>query len=322
MLKNIKSVLVICFKSAIIFIMFLILTTNFLQAQDTLPKKVDKPVYNTFNSGVFMENVTYLCNSAKTIENVINHRFGKISDGSKMGWGIYSPSNIRFGMNYSILDNLQIGIGFTKFYKQFDGNIKYNFIQQTRSGKIPVAVTYYGNFVFDGRETSAFNNPDFKEAHRFSYFHEILISRKFCESFNLQIAPMLTYFNLVETSSYNVLSTTDTLPDPVRKNLNFGLSVLGKVNINSTWGFLFEYDYNFTKLIKETDTYKNPKANVSIGIEKATAAHSFQIFLTTAADLTNQRNMVYNQNQFIGKGDSEHYFNTDVMIGFNLTRIF
>ena len=323
MVQNRKSAIVVFLKNTISMLLLLILATGSLIAQETEKKKEDKPVTNTFFSGIFMENQTYIMNSAKAVEMVINHRFGKLTDGSTMAWGIYSPSNIRMGINYSINNKLQIGIGTTKYNKQQDGNIKYNFIQQTKSGKIPLSVTYYGNLVYDGRESSSFNNPDFKEVHRFSYFHEIMISRKFCDAFSLQIAPMFTYYNLVETTNANVLSTdADTLADPVRKNMNFGLSVLGRMNITSSLSFLFEYDHNFTKLVKQTDIYKNPKPNISIGIEKATAAHSFQLFVTTAEAITYQKNMVYNQNDFIGKGDDEHYFNSGLMLGFNITRIF
>lgn len=323
MAQNRRSGIVVSIKKSMGILMLLTLTINTINAQDAEKKKDDKPVTNTFFSGTFMENQTYLMNSAKAIELVINHRFGKLMDGSKMAWGIYSPSNIRMGVNYSINNKLQIGIGTTKYNKQQDANIKYNLIQQTKSGKIPVSVTYYGNVVYDGRESSAFNNPGFKESHRFSYFHEIMISRKFCNAFSLQVAPMLTYYNVVETARPNVLSTdADTLADPVRKNMNIGLSVLGRANITSSLSFLFEYDHNFTKLIKQTEIYKNPKPNVSIGFEKATAAHAFQLFVTTAEAITNQRNMVYNQNDFIGKGDVDYYFKSGLMIGFNITRVF
>ena len=322
MVQNRKSAIVF-FKNTISILLLSVLTTSAIKAQEAEKKKDDKPVVNAFFSGIFMENQTYLMNSAKAIEMVINHRFGKLMDGSKMAWGIYSPSNIRMGINYSINNKLQIGIGTTKYNKQQDGNIKYNLIQQTKSGKIPVSVTYYGNLVYDGRESASFNNPGFKESHRLSYFHEIMIARKFCDQFSLQVAPMFTYYNLVETSKANVLSTdADTLADPIRKHGNFGLSILGRASITSSLSFLFEYDHNFTKLIKQTDTYKNPKPNVSLGIEKATAAHSFQLFVTTAEALTYQRNMVYNQNDFIGKGDADYYFKSGLMIGFNITRIF
>ena len=89
----------------------LIINSKLTFSQDTskvAAKATDKPVENTFNSSVFLDNQTCLTNNKKQVELIINHRFGKISDGSKMAWGLYSPSNIRVSVNYSILNNLQI----------------------------------------------------------------------------------------------------------------------------------------------------------------------------------------------------------------------
>lgn len=282
-------------------------------------KKDDKPVSNTFFSGTFLENQTYITNGKNVWEFIINHRFGKISDGSKLAWGVYSPSNIRLEVNYGIRKNLQIGIGATKNNKLADGSIKWGIFQQTKSGKKPVSLTYFGNFAYRGDPTSAFANPGFKEAHRFSYFHELLIAYKFCDYFNLQVAPMFAHYNLVEASNPLVPAGGDSTAVPVRSNNNFGLSVLGKLNINPTLSFLFEFDNNFTKLkIPENDTYKNPKPTIALGLEKATSAHSFQLFITTADGIVYQKNMVYNQNNFAKKDGVK----SGLAIGFNITRVF
>jgi hypothetical protein len=291
--------------------------TSLSFSQDT--KKDDKPVSNTFNSGTFLENQTYITNGKKVVEFVINHRFGKLSDGSHMAWGVYSPSNIRLEVNYGIRNNLQIGIAATKNNKLIDGSIKWGILKQTKSGKTPVSLTYYGNFAYRGDPTSAFANPGFKESNRFSYFHELMVAYKFCDYFNLQLAPTFAHYNLVETANPIVPANGDSAAVPVRSNNNFGLSVLGKLNINSTLSFMFEFDNNFNKLkIPENDTYKNPKPVIALGLEKATSAHSFQLFVTTADGIVYQKNMMYNQNTFLKKGDVK----SGLAIGFNITRVF
>jgi hypothetical protein len=291
--------------ASILFILFF--STSVLIAQETT-KEPNTPVTGTYNSGIFLENQTVLMYPAKTFEIVINHRFGKISDGFKEMWGVYSPSNIRMGFNYSLRNNLQIGIGTTKFYKQQDLNIKWGLLEQTTNNKIPVSVVYFGSLFLDARETSSsFSYENYKYIHRLSYFHEILISRKFCDFFNMQIAPTYTHYNVTESAS-------DTSSVRMRRQDQFGLSVLGKINMTPTIAFFFEYDHNFTKLYrKETDKFKEVKPNIAIGFENATASHSFQLFVTTASDITYQRNMVYNQNDFLHSG---------LMIGFNITRVF
>jgi len=56
----------------------------------------------------------------------------------------------------------------------------------------------------------------------------------------------------------------------------------------------------------------NPSPNISFGIEIATSAHAFQIFLGNYKSIVPQRNNVFNANDF---GDGE------LLIGFNITRL-
>lgn len=284
-------------------------------AQDT--QNEDKPVIATFNSGTFLENQTAMTNGRHVLEFVIDHRFGKISDGSKMAWGIYSPSNIRLSLDFGILKNLQIGLGATKNDRLVDGSIKWVFYNQTTSGKKPFTLAYYANFGYRGDPTSLFNNPAFREVHRFSYFHELLFARKFSNAFSLQLAPMYAHYNLVETAVPS--SSTDSAAVPVRHNDNFGFSSLARIHIKGTASLLCEFDMNLSKLkIPETDAYKNPQPVIALGAEFTTSAHSFQIFVTTGESIVNQKNMVYNKNYFLGKGDIK----SGLMIGFNITRVF
>ena len=295
--KNIKRVLI---SSILTFAIFAGLFNSTLLAQEK-----NTAVIGTFNSGVFLENQTVMMYPKKTIEMVINHRFGKISDGFSELFGVYSPSNIRMAVNYSVTNKFQLGFGFTKMNKQQDLNWKYSIFEQTTNNKIPVSVVYYGNVVLDARETdAAFNYNNHTYGHRLSYFHEILTARKFCDFFSLQLAPMYAHYNVTESAS-------DSTSVRLRRHDHFGLSALAKVTLTPTIAFFAEYDHNFTTLYKRN--YPEVKPNLAFGIENATASHSFQLFVTTAYDITNQRNMVYNQNDFLHSG---------LMIGFNITRVF
>ena len=70
--------------------------------------------------------------------------------------------------------------------------------------------------------------------------------------------------------------------------------------------------------IPENSTYKNPQPIIALGFEIATAAHSFQIFVTTGNSIMNQQNMVYNQNYFTNKNGIK----SGLALGFNITRVF
>ena len=67
-----------------------------------------------------IDNQTSVIPSAKTLEMVIQHRFGSMENGLSDFLGIYGAANLRLGLNYTATDWLQIGIGTTKNYKLQD----------------------------------------------------------------------------------------------------------------------------------------------------------------------------------------------------------
>ena len=95
------------------------INTNSIQAQEVTEvkpaeKKADKPVRNPWEAGMLIETQTDLVWAPKTLEFVIQHRFGELNSGSFDLAGLYAPSNIRIALNYGLFKNAQIGIGTTK----------------------------------------------------------------------------------------------------------------------------------------------------------------------------------------------------------------
>jgi hypothetical protein len=166
----------------------------------------------------------------------------------------------------------------------------------------------------DGRLKSAsvYSYENYKYVHRLSYFNEIMISRKFCEAFSLQVAATYTHLNIVDQAIVPWGNTQ--VVERLRRTDQFGMSALAKLNLTQTIAFVCEYDQNFSKLyMQPTATYPEARPNFSFGFENATAAHSFQVFVTTTSAITYQTSMVYNTNPFSTKG---------LGIGFNITRVF
>src|SRR6476661_6684056 len=110
-------------------------------------KKV-KPVKNTFESSVIMDNQTVMVPAKGSMEMNIQHRFGTVENGSTDFFGLWAPSNIRLGMNYAPLKKWYVGLGITKEKAELDANIKYAWLMQT-PGVMPVSVSYFGNVVVD-----------------------------------------------------------------------------------------------------------------------------------------------------------------------------
>lgn len=261
--------------------------TSFGQDDDT-NEKDKRPVRSPFESALLIDNQTVVVPSKKTLEFDIQHRFGTVENNFSDLFGFYAPSNIRLGFTYTIVDNLAIGFGTTKFSKQQDFNLKYAIIKQTRSGSFPVSATYFANTVIDARGKDEFD----KSAHRISFFHQLLISRKFNSKLTFQVAPSFSHYNAIDT-----LMNNDVI----------AVSAIGRYKVSPQMAVIFDYDHQITK----HDAF-DLQPNISIGIEVATSSHAFQVFAGSFQRIVPQYNMMNNANDF---GDG------NILIGFNITRL-
>jgi hypothetical protein len=261
----------------------------FTQAQETT---TDSPVDAPFETAILIDNQTVVSPYKGGLEFEIHHRFGTVKNGITDIFGIYASSNIRLGLSYGISDKLMVGGGTTKDSKLQDIQWKYAILQQTQSGNIPVSLSYYGNVVLDARSKDAFGPAEFyREIHRFSYFTQLIVSRKFNDKFSLQVAPSFFYYNAVEQGL---------------KNANISIHAGGRAKIIGYNSLIFEYD----QLLTKQDIATQPKPNLSLGYEIGTGTHAFQIFVANYSGIINQRNLLYNTNDFTSGG---------FLVGFNIT---
>lgn len=266
--------------------------------EDTQTQETSNPVRSTFGTTTLIDNQTIESPYKGGLELEIQHRFSLIENYHNL-FGIYGSANTRIGLNYGITDRLMVGVGTTKDYKLQDISWKYLILQQTENNSMPVSLSYFGNIVADLRTEDNFGPAaSFKQMHRFSYFTQLIVARKMSEKISLQVAPSFVYFNSVtrysDTEGY--------------KNLNLGLSAGGRVNVIGNQSLIVEYDQLLTKQDVGT-TLKQPSPNLSLGWEIGTATHCFQVFVANYNQIINQRNLVFNTNDF-SKGD--------YLVGFNI----
>jgi hypothetical protein len=273
-----------------------------LSAQEeaqTKSQESSKPVRFTFGTGILIDNQTVATPYKGGLELQIHHRFSLIENYHNL-FGIYGAANTRIGLNYGITDRLMLGAGTTKDYKLQDLQWKYLILQQTEDNSMPVSLSYYGNIVIDLRKDENFGPiARYKDIHRISYFNQIIVAKKFNDVFSLQIAPSVIYFNSVPQYSN----------ESAYKNLNFGLSAGAKATVVGSQSIILEYDQLLTKQ-NLGEEHPGPKPNLSLGWEIGTATHTFQIFVTNYSQIINQRNLVFNTNDF-SKGE--------YLVGFNIT---
>jgi hypothetical protein len=261
-----------------------------LLAQDETPE--DKPVRDFFAAGQLVDQQTVVNPVAGGLEFIIQHRFGVIKELSDL-YGIYAPSNIRMGFAYGLTNNLMIGFGSEKNSKMQDIQLKYSLLKQSRSGRIPVSVSYFFDFGIDARSDETFGK-DYSFTNRLSYFNQVIIARKFSDAFSLQLAPSYTHVNKV---------------DSVDQNGTIGLSASCRLKVYNEISLLTEYHHPFYGEYQQLHQ-KNRIPNAALGVEFATSTHAFQIFATTDDRIAYQKS--FQSNNFdLTQGD--------FLLGFNIT---
>jgi hypothetical protein len=206
------------------------------------------------------------------------------------------------GFNYAPIDKLWMGFGFTKVNLTWDFNAKYALLKQTRSGSVPVSIAYYVNMAIDTRDIEL---TRFDEGiNRFSYFHQLLIARRFGPKFSFQVAPSISHFNVVETYRDIDGATGEVIKvDETKKNNHLALAFSGRLMISGQTSIIANYDLPLTD-----HPLLDPKANFAFGVEFTSSSHAFQIHLGNYYDIVPQRN---------------NFFNTadKLRLGFNITRL-
>ena len=274
--------------------------TSNLFAQDTPAPATDvkiKPVKNTFEGALLIDNQTVKVNQKNTLEFDIQHRFGLINNGYKDMYGFFAPSNIRLGVSYAPINNLMLGIGICKDRMQWDGSLKYALLKQN-NGMMPVSLTYYGNIAIDTRGKENF----VKNGDRVSYFHSLMLARKITKKLSLQVSGNYSHFNNVE----GYIASDGTIKNKM-KNDHLSFSCMGRFKITDNTSLLLNYDQPLTQ-----HPTNNPRPNISFGIEMATSAHQFQVFMGNYQYIVPQYNNMYNQN---------NYAASRYVVGFNITRL-
>jgi hypothetical protein len=250
-------------------------------------------VDNTFKGTRLINGHSVEVNDKGVLNFTIMHRFGRINSGAYDFFGL-DNANIRLGLDYSITNNLTVGIGRSSFNKVYDGFVKYRVLRQS-SGKVkfPVTVTLNG-----GVSIETLRSPDPEVSipfdQKLSYLAQVLIARKFGEAISIQLMPTLIHRNFVDL--------------PGEKNTTLALGAGGRVKISKRIALTAEYYPMLTG--NDVDNIYN---SLSIGFDIETGGHVFQLMFT------NSRQMV--EKGFITETDGE-WGNGDIHFGFNISRVF
>lgn len=227
------------------------------------------------------------------LEFLISHRFGKISSGEEQLFGL-DESNIRFALEYGLTDDIMIGLGRSSFEKTYDGFIKYRLLKQSIGEKeFPLSVSLFGSIARKTlKDYLPENKPGFNE--RLFYTSQVLIARKFSESFTLQITPTYVHRNSVKID--------DDPHDIFAVGAGMRFKLNKRISLNS------EYYYTFNPLVSRDVTN-----SFAIGVDIETGGHVFQLMLSNANTMV--------EKAFITE-TTDNFFKGDIHFGFNISRVF
>ena len=259
---------------------------------DTVVKVKEKLERAAFESSFIIDNPTNVVLSKNALEAQMNHRFGTFNLDENNMAGIWGSANIRLGVAYGVHERVTLGFGTTKFDRLLDFNAKVAILRQTRSEKMPVSVTYFGNWTVDARSKNQGYFP-YSVADRWSFFNQLIVARRFSPEFSAQAAISLSHYNVVDRYIRNDM-------------VAFSLGARYKITPNTA--LLVDYSQPLTAFMKD-----NPHPGLSFGVEFGTSAHAFQLFIANYSGIIPQKNYMYNTNDF---------FEGDILLGFTITRIY
>jgi hypothetical protein len=224
----------------------------------------------------------------------ISHRFGRLNGGAYELYGL-DQATIRLGLDYGISNRLTAGIGRSSAKKEVDGFLKYRLLwQSTGRNSIPVSVILVSGMTVNGLK---FEDPERTNyfTSRLSYYHEMIVGRKFSEKFSMQLTPTLLHRNLVEQK--------------INRSDIFALGAAARYKLTKRIALMTEYFYVLPGTKADVD-YTN---SLSIGFDIETGGHVFQLHFTNAYGM--------NERAFITETDGK-WEKGDIQFGFNISRVF
>lgn len=223
----------------------------------------------------------------------ISHRFGTLNKGLYEFFGLDNAS-MRWGLDYGITDRLMIGFGRSSFQKQYDAFFKYKVLwQSTGKHRMPVSLNIVSSAMI---QTLKWDDPNRKNyfTSRLYFAHQLIVGRKFSESFSLQLMPTLVHYNLVKKTA-----------DP---NDVLAIGIGGRQKLTKRISFNAEYYYQLPGY-----KFADSKNSLSVGFDIETGGHVFQLHFTNSTGMT-ERTFISETNGEWGKGD--------ILFGFNISRVF
>jgi hypothetical protein len=277
-------------------IIFAFLVSSSIAAQDDLFSLLgddtsSQEVRATFKGTRVINGQSIELPSKGDLQFVIEHRFGTINSGAYELWGI-DQSQMRMSFDYGITNNIAIGVARNSFQKTYEASVKSKLLKQKLQNGSPISITSY-HAIFANSIHWATPERENLFSSRLSYAHQVMIARKFNQSFSLQLTPTYIHRNLVELESIN--------------NDYLALGLGGRYKLTKRVSLNAEY---FHQLERPNENFTN---SLSLGFDIETGGHVFQLHITNSQGMF--------ERAFIGETTGK-WSEGDLYFGFNISRVF
>lgn len=247
----------------------------------------------TFKGTRVISGQSVQTNARKELVFLISHRFGTLNSGAYNFFGL-DNAVIRLALEYSLTDDLNIGVGRSSYQKTFDGFLKYRFLrQQDGNWQRPVTAVLFSSAALNSlRPSDPERTMMFKS--RLTYTTQLLIARKFNQNLSLQLSPTWLHRNLV----------------PTRQDENdvYAVGLAGRHKLTKRTSFNAEYFYLLPGAT--ADQYTNA---LSLGFDIETGGHVFQLMFSNSIGMIEKTLLAENTGS---------WRNGDIYFGFNVSRVF
>lgn len=263
-------------------------TLTALSAQDSVHY-----AYQTFRDTRIINGHSVESGQQGEMKFIISHRFGELNRGGYDLWGL-DQGTIRYGLDYAITNNVDVGLGRSSFQKTYDGYFKYKFRSQSSGDHVmPISASVLLGFTYNSLKWQ-YPDLDYPISNRMVYFTQLIVARKFNHRFSFQVMPTYTHRNYVLTRRM----TNDLV--------HIGFAT--KVQITKVIAMQAEYYPKAYGTLAE-----GRRSSLSAGLEFQTKAHVFQFHLSNSAGMVEGLLLTETTGSWKDLG---------VMLGFNITRDF
>ncbi len=284
----------------VITLAFVFLTFSFASAQDDLFNQLDSVKSNKKEVETAAFKALQICNIQSTklpvrgeLYILISHRFGDLSNGMNNFFGLDNALT-KIGGIYGVANWLSIGVSRHTFNKTYELATKYKLANQMIGG-FPITIVGYNTMDINSDLDKAIY-PQLKFNNRLAFTSQLLLSRKFSESFSVEIAPMLVHKNLYD----NAIDQKDL----------YLIGGGGRYKLSKRLSLNIDYAARLGSKI-EASPYHNP---LTVGLDIDTGGHIFQMVFSNGQPMTDVSFLSNSTGSWEGK--KSLYF------GFNMYRVF